>query len=100
VPSDIEVFVEYHIGPNPSNQDQLCSQLATDHLVSCYHFLIFCTIVLSNMHFCCFWQNQYGQEIVKCMEGRSIGEWQTLTWWPCTLAEGERAMDDEPLVPF
>jgi hypothetical protein len=45
--SDIEVFVEHHQGPDPSNPDQLCSQLATDALVSCHHFLMFCTIVLS-----------------------------------------------------
>jgi hypothetical protein len=30
-----------------SNPDQLCSKSPTDRLVSCYHFSIFCTIVLS-----------------------------------------------------
>jgi hypothetical protein len=47
VSSDIEVFIEHHRGPDPSNLDQLCSQLATDALVSCHHFLMFCTVVLS-----------------------------------------------------
>jgi hypothetical protein len=47
VSSDIEVFIEHHRGPNPSNLDQLCSQLAMDALVSCHHFLMFCTVVLS-----------------------------------------------------
>jgi hypothetical protein len=47
VRSDIEVFVEHHRGPNPSNLDQLCSQSATDALVSCHHFSMFCTVVLS-----------------------------------------------------
>jgi hypothetical protein len=41
------VFVEYHRGLDPSNPGQLCSQSATDRLVNYYHFLIFCTIVLS-----------------------------------------------------
>jgi hypothetical protein len=44
--TEIEVFIEHHGGPDPSNLDQLCSQLATDALVNCYHFLIFCTVVL------------------------------------------------------
>jgi hypothetical protein len=47
VPSEIEVFIEYHRGPDPLNPDQHCTQSATDCLVSCYHFLIFCTTVRS-----------------------------------------------------
>jgi hypothetical protein len=35
VPSEIEVFVEYHKGLDPSKPDELCSQSATDHLVRC-----------------------------------------------------------------
>jgi hypothetical protein len=45
VPIEIDVFIEYHRGPDPSDPDKLYSQSAMDHLVSCYHFLIFCTIV-------------------------------------------------------
>jgi hypothetical protein len=52
VPSEIEVFIEYHKGSDPSNLDQLCSQSAMDHLVNYYHFLIFCTIVLSLTYIC------------------------------------------------
>ena len=33
-PSDIEVYQEGHKGPDPNNPDQLCSQTATDCLVS------------------------------------------------------------------
>ena len=33
-PSDIEVYQEGHKGPDPNNPDQLCSQTATDRLVS------------------------------------------------------------------
>jgi hypothetical protein len=47
VSSDIEVFVEDHRGPDPSNPDQLCSELAMDALVSCHHFSMFCTVVFS-----------------------------------------------------
>jgi hypothetical protein len=47
VPSEIEVFIEYHRGPDPLNPDQLYSQSTMNCLVSFYHFLIFCTIVLS-----------------------------------------------------
>jgi hypothetical protein len=47
VSSDIEVFIECHQGPNHVNPDPLYSQSATDALVSYYHFLISCTIVLS-----------------------------------------------------
>jgi hypothetical protein len=46
VRSDIEVFIEHHWGPDPSNPDQLCSQSTTDALVSCHHFSMFCTVVL------------------------------------------------------
>jgi hypothetical protein len=66
VSSDIEVFVEHHRGPDPSNPDQLCSQSAMDALVSCHHFLMFCTIVLSlTCIFVVFYQNKYGQEMVR-----------------------------------
>jgi hypothetical protein len=34
------------------------------------------------------------------MERGSIGDNKRSTWWPCTLAEGERAMDSESMVPF
>jgi hypothetical protein len=37
-----------------SLHEQLCSQSVTDRLVSCYHFLIFYTIFLSNLHYWCF----------------------------------------------
>jgi hypothetical protein len=47
VRSDIELFIEHHRGPDPSNLDQLCSQSVTDVLVSSHHFLMFCTVVLS-----------------------------------------------------
>jgi hypothetical protein len=33
VRSDIEVFIEHHRGPDPSNLDQLCSQLAIDAVI-------------------------------------------------------------------
>jgi hypothetical protein len=34
------------------------------------------------------------------MERGSIGDSKTSTRWPCTLAEGERAMDGESMVLF
>jgi hypothetical protein len=33
-PSDIEVYQEGHKGPDRTNPNQLCSQIATDRLVS------------------------------------------------------------------
>jgi hypothetical protein len=47
VRSDIKVIIERHRGPDPSNPNQLCSQSAADALVSCHHFKMFCTIILS-----------------------------------------------------
>jgi hypothetical protein len=47
VSSDIQVFIDHHQGPDPSNPDQLCSQSATDALVSCHHFSMLCAVVLS-----------------------------------------------------
>jgi hypothetical protein len=47
VSSDIQVFIDHHQGPDPSNPDQLCLQSATDALVSSIHFSMRCTIVLS-----------------------------------------------------
>jgi hypothetical protein len=43
----IQVFIVHHRGPDPSNLNQLCSQSATDALVSCHHFSMLCTVVLS-----------------------------------------------------
>jgi hypothetical protein len=51
VSSDIQVFIDHHRGPDPSNPDQLCSQLAIDALVSCHHFSMLYTIVLSLTYF-------------------------------------------------
>jgi hypothetical protein len=70
VRSDIEVFIEHHRGLDPSNPDQLCSPsvLTVDH--RCFgEFSPFldglhrCS--LSNLHFCCFCQNKYGEEMVR-----------------------------------
>jgi hypothetical protein len=38
-PSDIDVFVEHHKGPDPTNPDQLSTPSATVALVICFHFL-------------------------------------------------------------
>jgi hypothetical protein len=70
VRSDIKVFVEQQRGPDPSNPDQLCSQsvLIVGHrcfgefspfLDGLHH----CS--LSNLHFCCFCQNKYGEVMVR-----------------------------------
>jgi hypothetical protein len=45
--SDIQLFIDHHRGPDPSNPDQLYSQSATNALVSCHHLLMLCTVVLS-----------------------------------------------------
>lgn len=51
VPSDIEVYVAGHKGPDPSNPDVLCSQSATERLVRSRHFCdSFYIFLLSNMH--------------------------------------------------
>jgi hypothetical protein len=47
VRNDIEIFIENHRELNPSYPDQLYSQLATNALVSFYHFLILSIVVLS-----------------------------------------------------
>jgi hypothetical protein len=39
-PTDIEVFVEHHKGPDPTNPDQLSTPGATTALVICFHFLL------------------------------------------------------------
>ena len=44
-PTDIEVYVQGHRGPDPSQPDQLCTQVATDRLVSS---------LLSSIYFCSF----------------------------------------------
>jgi hypothetical protein len=35
VPSEIEIFVEYHKGSDPLRLDERCSQSAIDRLVRC-----------------------------------------------------------------
>ena len=44
-PTDIEVYVQGHRGPDPSQLDQLCTQEAKDRLVSS---------LLSSIYFCSF----------------------------------------------
>jgi hypothetical protein len=39
-PSDIDVFVEHHKCPDPTNPDQLSTLGATTALVICFHFLL------------------------------------------------------------
>jgi hypothetical protein len=34
------------------------------------------------------------------MEIGTVGDSKTSTRWPCTLVEGERATDGEPMVPL
>jgi hypothetical protein len=93
--------MENHRGPDPSNPDQLCSQLATDPLVSFYHFLILSTVVLSLTSISII---SVRINMVKrwcdAMERGSTGERQTSIRWLCMLAEGERVMDGESLIGF
>jgi hypothetical protein len=66
VRSDIEVFIEHHWGPDPSNLDQLYSQSATNALVSCHHLSMFCTVILSLTYISVvFCQNKYGKEMMR-----------------------------------
>jgi hypothetical protein len=45
-PTDVEVYVQGHRGPDPSQPDQLCTQVAKDRLVSSLLSLIyFCSFV-------------------------------------------------------
>jgi hypothetical protein len=92
VRSDIAIFIKNHRGPNPSNPDQLCSQSATDVLVSFYHFLILFTIVLS---LTCISIVSARINMVKrwcdAMGKGSTGERKTSTRWLCTLVEGGKS---------
>jgi hypothetical protein len=36
-PNDIDIFVEHHKGPDPTNPDQLSTLSATTALVICFH---------------------------------------------------------------
>jgi len=36
VPSDVQIYLRGHRGPDPANPDVLCSQKATDRLVSVF----------------------------------------------------------------
>jgi hypothetical protein len=55
---------------------------------------------LSNFYFYYFYQNKYGEEVVRHHGEGSTSERQTSTWWLCMLAEGEIAMDGESLINF
>jgi hypothetical protein len=64
--SDIQVFIDHHRGPGPSNPDQLYSQSVTDALVSCHHFSMLCTVVLFlNCISVVFARKKYGEEMVR-----------------------------------
>jgi hypothetical protein len=55
---------------------------------------------LLNFYFYYFYQNKYGEEVVRRHGEGSTGERQTSIRWLCTLAEGERTMDGESLINF
>jgi hypothetical protein len=40
VPSDVQIYLRGHRGPDPANPDVLCSQKATDRLVSVFKCLV------------------------------------------------------------
>jgi hypothetical protein len=40
VPSDVQIYLMGHRGPDPANPDVLCSQKATDRLVSVLKCLV------------------------------------------------------------
>jgi hypothetical protein len=101
VRSDIAILIENHRGPDPSKPDHLCSQSATNALVSFYRFLILSTVVLSlTCISIIFARINMAKRWCDIMGRGSTGERQTLTRWLCMLAEGERVMDGETLISF
>jgi hypothetical protein len=48
VPSDVQIYLRGHIGPDPTNLDVLCSQKAIDRLVS----VLKCLVGYVYMDFC------------------------------------------------
>jgi hypothetical protein len=40
VPSDVQIYLRGHTGPDPANPDVLCSQKAIDHVVSVWKCLV------------------------------------------------------------
>jgi hypothetical protein len=40
VPSDVQIYLRGHRGPDPANPDVLCSQKATDRVVSVWNCLV------------------------------------------------------------
>jgi hypothetical protein len=40
VPSDVQIYLRGHRGPDPTNPDVLCSQKATDRVVSVWKCLV------------------------------------------------------------
>jgi hypothetical protein len=48
VPSDVQIYLRGHRGPDPAHPDVLCSQKATDHVVSVWK----CLVGFVYMNFC------------------------------------------------
>ena len=48
VPSDVQIYLRGHRGPDPANPDVLCSQKATDRVVS----VLKCLVGSVYMDFC------------------------------------------------
>jgi hypothetical protein len=48
MPSDVQIYLRGHRGPDPPNLDVLCSQKATDHMVS----VLKCLVGSVYMDFC------------------------------------------------
>jgi hypothetical protein len=67
-PTDVDVYMQGHRGSYPQNPDVLCTQTATDRLVS-FWYSIMCLCINLVMHLYLIWyvclQALYGQEMVQ-----------------------------------
>ena len=52
VPSDVQIYLRGHRGQDPANPDVLCSQKATDRLVSVFKCLVDLCVVHMNLCMC------------------------------------------------
>ena len=101
-PSDVEVFIAGHRGPDPSKPDELCSQSSNECLVRCQHFWysLHC-FSISNLHgflVCFYCRRDMARQWSSAMEQIMTGNVTLLILWPCMRVEEEKAMDGEKII--
>ena len=96
-PTDVEVYMQGHRGFDPQNPDVLCTQTATDRLVSFwYSIMCFCINLVMHLYLVCFASRlRMGRRWFNAMGRSTIGGASQSTLRQHMLAQEDKLMDGE-----